>query len=66
MSRKESDMHAGVSRRAAIDVMAALDADEAVREDLRNAARSLVDAGRLQAPGRFVQPGNELPDPRPK
>ena len=66
MSRKESDLHAGVSRRAAIDVMATLDADEAVREDLRNAARSLVDAGRLQARGTFVQPGSELPDPRPK
>ena len=44
----------------------ALDADEAVQEELRNVARSLVDAVRLQARGRFVQPGSELPDPRPK
>ena len=44
----------------------ALDADEAVQEELRNVARSLVDAVRLQARGTFVQPGSELSDPRPK
>ena len=60
-------MHDGVYRRAAIDVVAALDAAHAVHEELRNVAWSLVDAvRRLQAPGRFVQPGSELPDPRPK
>ena len=32
----------------------------------RGGARSLVDAMRLQARGTFVQPGSELPDPRPK
>lgn len=44
----------------------ALDADEAVQEELRNVARSLVDAVRLQALGTFAQPGSELLDPRPK
>ena len=66
VSQKESDIHDGVCRRAAIDVMAALDADEAVEEELRNVARSLVDAVRLQARGAFVQPGTELSDPRSK
>src|SRR5688572_17941269 len=44
----------------------ALDRDEAVQEEVRNAARSLVNAVRLMREGRFQQPDEGLTSPRPK
>jgi multimeric flavodoxin WrbA len=44
----------------------ALDADHAVQEDLRNVARTVLDAVRLRAAGAFATPGEGLEDPRPK
>jgi multimeric flavodoxin WrbA len=44
----------------------ALDRDEAVQEEVRNAARSLVNAVRLMREDRFQQPDHGLTSPRPK
>jgi multimeric flavodoxin WrbA len=44
----------------------ALDRDEAVQEDARNVARSVVAAVRLMRDGRYQRPDAGLPDPRPK
>jgi multimeric flavodoxin WrbA len=44
----------------------ALDRDEAAQEEVRNAARSLVNAVRLMREGRFQQPDEGLTSPRPK
>lgn len=44
----------------------ALDADTAIREDVRNVAREVVAAVRLMRDGRLVDPGRGLDDPRPK
>ena len=44
----------------------ALDADDAVQEEVRNVARTIVDAVRLQRDGRFEQPGASLREVRPK
>ena len=44
----------------------ALDADTAVQDEVRNVARTLVDAVRLQQDGQFRTPGEQLVDPRPK
>lgn len=44
----------------------ALDDDADVQEELRNVARTVVDAIRLQARGEFVRPGQALTEPRPK
>lgn len=44
----------------------ALDKDSAIQEEVRNAARTLVEAVRLQLAGRLPQPGGTLRDPRPK
>lgn len=44
----------------------ALDRDEAVQEEVRNVARSVVAAVRLMREGRFERPDRGLPDPRPK
>jgi multimeric flavodoxin WrbA len=44
----------------------ALDRDEAVQEEVRNAARSLVSTVRLMREGRFQQPDDGLTSPRPK
>ena len=41
-------------------------ADEAVQEEVRNAARSLVSAVRLMREGRYQQPDSDLSAPRPK
>ena len=43
-----------------------LDQDEAVREEVRNAARALVQAVRLRRSGELEQPDADLRDPRPK
>jgi multimeric flavodoxin WrbA len=45
---------------------AALDGDEAVQEEVRNAARSLVNTVRLLREGRYRQPDADLASPRPK
>jgi multimeric flavodoxin WrbA len=45
---------------------AALDRDEAVQRELRNVASTLVDAVVLQQRGEYQQPGEELPEVRPK
>lgn len=45
---------------------AALDRDEAVQEEVRNAARSLVSAVVAMREGRFTRPDAALQDPRPK
>lgn len=44
----------------------ALDADAAVQEEVRNVARALVEAVRMQQAGEFTEPGVTLHDPRPK
>jgi multimeric flavodoxin WrbA len=44
----------------------ALDRDEAVQEEARNVARTVVAAVRLMRDGRFERPDGGLPDPRPK
>jgi multimeric flavodoxin WrbA len=44
----------------------ALDRDEAVQEEVRNAARSLVNTVRLMREGRYEQPDAGLKSPRPK
>jgi multimeric flavodoxin WrbA len=43
-----------------------LDRDTAVQEEVRNVARALVDALRLDQEGKSVNPGRRLEDPRPK
>ena len=45
---------------------AALDRDQAVQEEVRNAARSLVNTVRLMRQGRYQQPDADLAAPRPK
>ncbi|MDQ6828706.1 MAG: NAD(P)H-dependent oxidoreductase [Gemmatimonadota bacterium] len=44
----------------------ALDNDDAVQEEVRNAARSLVNALRLMSDARFQRPDENLAEPRPK
>jgi len=44
----------------------ALDADRALQDEVRNAARTLVDAVRLMRRGKLPRPGAELREPRPK
>jgi multimeric flavodoxin WrbA len=44
----------------------ALDRDEAVQEETRNAARALVEAVALRRAGKLPRIGRELRDPRPK
>lgn len=43
-----------------------LDQDSAVQEEVRNAARALVEAVGMLRRGELRQPGESLPDPRPK
>ena len=45
---------------------AELDADTAVQDEVRNAARTLLEAVRLQLRGKFVSPGETLKEPRQK
>ena len=44
----------------------ALDADEALHEEVRNAARALVEAVQLRRAGQLPRVGRALKDPRPK
>ncbi|OLC46859.1 MAG: hypothetical protein AUH43_12975 [Acidobacteria bacterium 13_1_40CM_65_14] len=44
----------------------ALDRDVSVQEEVRNAARALVEAVTLARAGRFPRPDRTLRDPRPK
>ena len=44
----------------------ALDRDDAIQEETRNVARTVVDALRLRAEGKLEPRGQELHDPRPK
>ena len=44
----------------------ALDRDVGLHTEVRNAARTLVEAVRLARAGRLPQPGEALQDPRPK
>lgn len=44
----------------------ALDKDEAVQQEVRNAARTLADALQLRRAGRLETPGREVEEPRPK
>lgn len=44
----------------------ALDRDVALHEEVRNAARALVDSVRLARAGQFVRPDRALRNPRPK
>jgi hypothetical protein len=44
----------------------ALDRDQAVQEEVRNAARSLVNTVQLMREGRYEQPDEGLTSPRPK
>jgi multimeric flavodoxin WrbA len=44
----------------------ALDADQAIQEEVRNAARSLIEMVRLVRRGKFVSSEEDLRDPRPK
>jgi multimeric flavodoxin WrbA len=43
-----------------------LDQDDALREEVRNAARALVGAVKLMREGKFEQPDADLREPRPK
>lgn len=43
-----------------------LDADEAIQEEVRNAARTLLEAVMAQRDGRLIAPGEGLREPRPK
>jgi hypothetical protein len=43
-----------------------LDADEAVQEEVRNAARALAEGVRATREGRMITAGNELEPPRQK
>jgi hypothetical protein len=43
-----------------------LDADSAIQEEVRNAARTLLDAVRAKLDGKFVTAGEELRQPRQK
>jgi hypothetical protein len=43
-----------------------LDADEAVQEEVRNAARTLLEGVRAKRSGRWVMAGESLPQPRQK
>jgi len=45
---------------------AALDRDHALHQEVRNAARTLVEAVRLRCAGAFPDPGASTRDPRPK
>lgn len=44
----------------------ALDADEAVQEEMRNVTREVIAATKLQRAGAYADPGAGLEDPRPK
>lgn len=44
----------------------ALDADLAIQEEVRNAARTLAEAVLAQAAGRLATAGQDLPEPRSK
>ncbi len=44
----------------------ALDKDEAIQQETKNAARTLVEAVALLRKGKLPQPGRALKDPRPK
>ena len=44
----------------------ALDADSALREEVRNVAREVVTTTRLLRDGHYIDPGRGLSDPRPK
>ena len=44
----------------------ALDRDDAVQEELRLVARTLVEAVQLQRAREFMEPGEALADARPK
>jgi multimeric flavodoxin WrbA len=44
----------------------ALDRDEDVQEEVRNAARTLLEAARARLDGTLPRPGSGLKDPRPK
>ena len=44
----------------------ALDRDDAVQEELRLVARTLVEAVQLQRAGQFTEPGDALAEVRPK
>ena len=44
----------------------ALDADEAIQEEVRNVARALLIATRAQREGRLIDPGATLTPPRQK
>ena len=43
-----------------------LDADTAIQEEVRNAARTLLEAVRATRSGAMVAAGRDLRDPRPK
>lgn len=43
-----------------------LDADRAIQEEVRNAARTLLDGVRMKRAGQFVAAGQELTQPRQK
>ena len=45
---------------------AELDADTAIQEEVRNAARTLLEAVKLKLQGKFVAPGEKLREPRQK
>jgi hypothetical protein len=44
----------------------ALDRDTSVQQEVRNAARTLIEAVKLMRSGRFPRPDRDVKDPRPK
>jgi hypothetical protein len=45
---------------------AALDADSGIHEEVRNAARTLVEAVRLVRTGQYIRADRDIHSPRPK
>lgn len=63
--RAEIDRYVGYYESYAASHLA-LDADRGFQEEVRNAARALVDAVKLLRRGELPQPGRSLDEPRPK
>jgi hypothetical protein len=64
--RQRDDVAAELHRRAELDRRADLDADTPVQEEVRNAARTLMQAIKAKLDGKLVTAGEDLRQPRQK
>ena len=64
-SKAELDRYIGYWKPYATN-HAELDADTAIQDEVRNAARTLLEAVKLKLQGKFISPGEKLKDPRQK